>query len=712
MSGYQQRIQGVDRLLRIRRMRNAVYAALLFLTALLMYARVQAEGASLKPFFLPLDGILEIGLMMGLVATLLGLYLKNLEIQRAQRDSQRYLLSKYSMSRAMTTAIAALVLGLLLLVPATEGGLASAVTQPGRYLSIAPGNSEIVLLTSPDAFGITFVRSVHVQAVAGTVEVQVLRDNHSQGAGTVSGSTSLDLSVEPNGWTSLGNWSIVFRNVGGSAAALTYTLPLGILPVLFSTIPFLLFLYVAANLGWWFGLRPIRDRTKAAALYAGTDTATQLDMGERAYMEYAMQPSPGAYPVPPASGPPPPPEVLPPAPPAPALAAGPGPAIAPVFPPPPARVERPDTAASLAAKGDTLATILQYPSAVAAYDESLRLDPTSVRVLLSKASTLLAMQDGTNALETYRRVLVLDPANETALRGSAGILAAQARWRECLEAVETILRHRPNDVSALDLKGDVLTNLGRRAEALAAFEAAYALDPKDENVKQKIEEVRVDVPGLLSRALIASASGNYPQALSLFDDILEVEPSNVNALIGKAVAYRRSGKPREALNCLDLVLSYQPTNASALFNRGHLLEESEELDGALEAFDKLVAISPHDEEAWAARGDVLSKLGRDEDARRAYSEAAKLNPGDEDIQRRIHELEAPRALGADVVQELYKVKGVGPARAKSLLDAGFRTAEDFQKATVEQLLAVKGITRRIAEDLVKHFSAALAVAAP
>src|SRR5207249_3851692 len=84
-------------------------------------------------------------------------------------------------------------------------------------------------------------------------------------------------------------------------------------------------------------------------------------------------------------------------------------------------------------------------------------------------------------------------------------------------------RLRPNDPAALEMKGDALTNLGRRPEALAAYEGAAALDPKNGNLRQKIEEVRVDVPGLLSRALIASASGNYTQALSLFDDILEVE---------------------------------------------------------------------------------------------------------------------------------------------------------------------------------------------
>src|SRR5207249_3398096 len=155
-------------------------------------------------------------------------------------------------------------------------------------------------------------------------------------------------------------------------------------------------------------------------------------------------------------------------------------------------------------------------------------------------------------------------------------------------------------------------------------------DPTDENLRQKIEEVRVDVPGLLSRALIASASGNYPQALGLFDEILEVEPSNVNALIGKAVAYRRRRNLQEALNCLDLVLGVQPGNASALLNRGNIL------------------------------------------------------------------------------LELIEVKGVGRARAKALIDAGFKDPEDFAKATPKSLMAVKGVTRKVAEELLEHFRETMA----
>src|SRR3989442_15558709 len=86
-----------------------------------------------------------------------------------------------------------------------------------------------------------------------------------------------------------------------------------------------------------------------------------------------------------------------------------------------------------------------------------------------------------------------------------------------------------------------------------------------------------------SSDVCSSDLGNYAQALSLFDDILEVDPSNVNALIGKAVAYRRRGKAQEALNCLDLVLGVQPGNASALLNRGNILLDQGNAEPALES---------------------------------------------------------------------------------------------------------------------------------
>lgn len=709
MSGYADRLQGTDRVLRIRRIRKAVFAGLLALMLVLIFARMEGEGASIKPLFLPINGIIEVALIIGLIASIVGLLLRNLEIHNVQRDSQRFLMSKLSMTRAIRKAGFAIGLAVALLLAITPSLAASLFSDPPQVVPLQPNGREVVTFTSPDPLGVLFVTHAIVSVTSGAASVTVTRDNVTMTSAWLNATDRIALDIEPTMWSAYATWSLIFRNQAASATNLIFVIEKGVVPTLFSTVPFLLFLYGAAQVGWWVSLRPIRERTKAASLRA----AARIGEGERIYhgsapnyaQAVSVDPGEPDFSVPP---PPSPPVTLSPTPsPSPPV---PTPRQAPSKPPPRAPVREPDTADSLVVKAGSLVASGAYEAALAVFEDALRLESGHRPALRGKAVCLLRMNRRPVALQTYKSLLAKDPRDLEALHAVARIHAEDRRWRECLDVVDDILRLRPNEAEALDLRGDALTNLGRRPEALAAYEAAAAVDPTDDNVRQKIEEARVDVPGLLSRALIASASGNYAQALTLFDDILEVEPSNVNALIGKAVAYRRSGKPQEALNCLDLVLGVQPNNASALLNRGNILLEGGDADGALEAFDRLTQLYPNDEEAWAAQGEVFLQMGRDDDAMRAYTEALKLSPGDEGIQRHILEFEADRAGEADILQELLKIKGIGQARATALIEAGFKSPEDFAKATLKSLLGVKGITRKIAEDLIEHFKATIAAA--
>src|SRR5437667_325286 len=483
MSGYYDRLQGTDRLLRIRRLRKALFAAIVALSVLLVVARMGSQGSRIKPLFLPVNGIIEIALIMGFVTAIVGLFLRNLEIRHAQRDGQRYLMAKSSMARAIRTAGFAIGLAVVLLLAVTPSLTASLFSDAQQVVPLASRAREVVTFTSPDPLGFSFVTHAAVVVTQGHARVTLLRNNVTLATADLNATQGDTLDVEPRMWEGYASWSLVFQNELASDTYLTFVLEKGVVPTLFSTVPFLLFLYGGTQVAWWIVLRPIRDRTKAGSLSVATDT---------------------------------------------------------------------------------------YDAALAVYEEALRLDPGHAVSLDGRASCLVRLNRKGEAIEAYKRILTKDAKNLASFRALVRLYSDERRWRECLEAVGELLRLRPNESSALEMKGDALTNLGRRPEALAAYEAAAAIDPKDDNLRQKIEEVRVDVPGLLSRALIASASGNYPQALNLFDDILEVEPSNVNALIGKAVAYRRSGKPQEAVNCLDLVLGGQPNKASALPNRGNI----------------------------------------------------------------------------------------------------------------------------------------------
>lgn len=707
MPGYQHRLQGKVRLSRIHRIRNVALLALAGMTAVFILSGFAAEGASLKPVYLPIAEAVQIALIMGLVATILAMYFRNLEFKHAAGDSQRFLMAKESMGHAEWFAAIAIAFAVVLFVPMSSTVTADLLTDPPTAVEVPANGAGELTFASPDGLGLSFVdRVVLIGASwsAGHVEVNVLFGGRILASGWVNTSERLELPLPATARETFGVWNITMQNEANDAAALTVVLEEAMMPSLFAFVPFLLVLFAAANVGWWVGVRPIRERTRAAAVYAGGVSTAQAQ-DERFYAEYAANPVGDAMPPPPA--------------PAPERASVPAPSASPrpaavvpsaVRPAEPVVVAsapkpkpRPDSPETFTTKADVLASAAHHDSALVAYAEALRLNPGYLPALLGRAKSLAALGRKADALDAYRRVVTADPRLEEAQRAIASILTGERRWREALESVDALLRQRPNDTSSLQLKGDILTNLGRRPEALTAYNAAHSLDPNDENLTQKIEEVRVDVPGILSRALIASASGNYGQALHLFDEILEVEPSNVNALIGKAVAYRRSGKSNEALNCLDLVLSIQPGNAAALYHRGQILESNGDLDGALETYDRLVDGSSADDEAWAAQGDVLAKMGRDEDAMRSYSEALKLNPGDEIIRAKVRELEEARTVQSDILGELYKVKGIGPAKAKALLDAGFDTADDYALADIEQLVAVKGITRRIAQDLLRHF---------
>src|SRR5438093_4781657 len=718
MSRYADRIQGTDRLLRIRRIRKAVFAGIIALTLVRIFARRGAEGAGIKLLFLPVNGIIEICLIMGFASAIIGLFLRHLEIKNAPRDGQRYLMAKSSMARAIRTAGFAIGLAVVSLLAVTPSLAATLFSDAPQVVQIDPRNREVVTFTSPDPLGVSFVTHATVAVTSGHALVTLTRNGVNVSTVDLNATQRDTLDVEPRMWATSATWSLIFQNQVSNDTYLTFVLEKGVVPTLFSTVPFLLFLYGATETSWWIVLRPVRDRTKSASL----SVAANLDEDERVYdgtlqvsnsgpepdLEPKREIAPATVvasksrPASPASAPVSIPSAL-----IPPRRAATAPAE-PASPPPRPVLRQPETPASLAKKAEGLAAAGNYQDALEAYEAALDIDRNYLPALLGRGSCLTRLNRKPEALEVYKGILRNDARNFAAHRMIVRIYADERRWRECLEAVGELLRLRPNDPAALEMKGDALTNLGRRPEALAAYEGAAALDPKNGNLRQKIEEGRVDVPGPLSRALIASASGNYTQALSLFDDILEVEPSNVNALIGKAVAYRRRRNLQEALNCLDLVLGVQPGNASALLNRGNILLEQGDAEAALESFERLTQLYPNDEEAWTVQGDVLLRIGRDDDAQRAFMEALRLSPGDEGIQRRLLELKAAKVDGSEILRELIEVKGVGRARAKALIDAGFKDPEAFAAATPKSLMAVKGVTRKVAEELLAHFRETMA----
>ena len=53
----------------------------------------------------------------------------------------------------------------------------------------------------------------------------------------------------------------------------------------------------------------------------------------------------------------------------------------------------------------------------------------------------------------------------------------------------------------------------------------------------------------------------------------------------------------------------------------------------------------------------------------------------------------------DVIKEFTTLKGVGKAKAELLYDNGFNSLDKLKKASVEDLLKVKGVNEKFAKDI-------------
>src|SRR5207245_6925781 len=109
--------------------------------------------------------------------------------------------------------------------------------------------------------------------------VSVVRNNVTVITKSLSGPNAVPVDIEPTMWAAYANWSIRFKNQDPVLGYVRFILQKGVVPTLFSTVPFLVFLYAGTQVGWWVLLRPIRERTKESSRHA----IRELQARERFY---------------------------------------------------------------------------------------------------------------------------------------------------------------------------------------------------------------------------------------------------------------------------------------------------------------------------------------------------------------------------------------------------------------------------------------------
>ena len=136
-----------------------------------------------------------------------------------------------------------------------------------------------------------------------------------------------------------------------------------------------------------------------------------------------------------------------------------------------------------------------------------------------------------------------------------------------------------------------------------------------------------DLESLYGRALQASQSGDFVQALPLWDQVLELSPNDAAALSNRGNVRLALGDPDGAIADQTRSIELAPEELDPHLNRGTAEESLQDWAAAEADYLWILERDATDASALYNLGNVRGSTGDWDSARRLYEEAADARPG-------------------------------------------------------------------------------------
>ncbi len=618
-------------------------------------------GASLSPFFLPLDVFVVVTLYLLIVLSVLNFFFRDLEVRYNVRDSQKYLMAKNSQRTALVIIIICVFLGIIVASPFMEVSANKILSKNGSpTLDQTAGNRQFTLsFENQDRLALFKSDWVELELESGAVDFLLCEEDDYkvdsvcdnlivQGSLDTGGPIRFDITH--SGYK---QYVLVVTNTGASSSSFLYHIETNVSPAFVGLQPLIVCLiFIAINSVWIGYLQPVRKRYATSSIYSEDYLVEAPAEAEtaRAKAPVATIPHEEVRPTPRR------------------VPASPPTAAEPIPPPPP------------------------LPG---------RAHPMPKGAFLRELVILLNAEADIKQTEDFLRALIeLEPMNKDALFHLGNMYHEDGKHDLAFNQYDRITKIDRRNEEAWVRRGDVLLSLNKDFDAIQSFREALSLNPENPDATEWIRRIRRENQGFMAKAIDRSAKHDFKGAIELYDLILSRDPDNVQALLGKGTMYRRLERWPASLESLNRVLEQEPDNLAALHNKAQVFESAMRWDEALSCYDRIVEISPGNYLDWVRKGDVLFELDDSDGALESYKKADELRPESERVKRRIKLLVAPAM--DEVVKEFTELPGIGKSKAIVLFEAGFQSIEDLKGASVRKISKTKGVSKKMAKKIKEH----------
>jgi spermidine synthase len=221
---------------------------------------------------------------------------------------------------------------------------------------------------------------------------------------------------------------------------------------------------------------------------------------------------------------------------------------------------------------------------------------------------------------------------------SKSVLLNPAQLIEAGEDIWPYLTNTGTEQEANQLRNEIALRVKANRLALTGqIEKAYTLLPDDIRYRQmrylnqqvlpnlqKLVTIYRDNPKVLD--FLARTVGNYQAAIPIYEQVLKLDPKNIQALNILGVMNIKAGNLEAAEGYLKRAVLLRPDCGTARYNLGHLLEQTGRHAEAVTQWER-AAKTQNDEIVADYWGQFLVRQGRAKDAIKWFRVALNIRPG-------------------------------------------------------------------------------------
>jgi tetratricopeptide (TPR) repeat protein len=322
-------------------------------------------------------------------------------------------------------------------------------------------------------------------------------------------------------------------------------------------------------------------------------------------------------------------------------------------------------------KGEDAIDAQSYKTALAHFNECLRIDPYYTEAYYSRAQVRESLGDSRGALTDFSIYLEAKPQNSDALFSRALLRYQYKQWAVAREDFLKLLSAPPGETKSiffapdkeggtaistmqsnmtttlLNYLGLVDTKLKNYKSALHFLDSAIRLDAKNGElfvnrgwVHQEMldtllatadyqKALALNPEGSLARHNLATFSakkGNLKEGEKLLTEAIERNPEGAHFRVARAINYTAQGDYPKALLDYNAALLLDNADPEAWMRRALVKEKMKDFNGALADYTQSIKLKDDDEKVWLHRGDLMMQLNKVKDAIEDYTIAVTHHP--------------------------------------------------------------------------------------